>query len=412
MKYYKYKIITKQGKKIENIIEAEDLDSAKSSLSKQGDLIYILEDKKKFKINLFNGSSKGPLNLKERVEFFTEFSSLIDIGLSIKENFEILKENDILRPKIRYLSSSVYKDLEKGDALHITLKKHKIPDYICEIINIGNKSSKLKERLKIIVMVETLNKKISSVLTSMILVPSLMLIFFSGVYVALSKTIIPKFQQNLENVVRGNEMPKQRQIVFDIRNNIEVNLMILYRIIITIFGGLIASYILVQPFKLWVEKVKLKIPMIGAFLKLRDLTIVSKILSITLGTDYKKDEAIGNCKNQIINLYTKKKMDEVINMVRMGKEISDAVYQSNFDRGLAIILKTGEIGGKDKTRLPLMLNKGRDSYIERIEIQIDRLKSTKSIFNLIFTFLMAIPILLGVLIPQLSLVTYATQNLM
>ena len=124
MKLFTYKAMDKSGSVIIDTINAKNINEVENEIEKRK-LIAIKISEKKNLSTIFSNKKKI-LNLKQTSEFISNFSMMIETGMTIKNSLEALQES-LKDRAILELVDNILTSLVRGDSLspvsytHLTL---------------------------------------------------------------------------------------------------------------------------------------------------------------------------------------------------------------------------------------------------------------------------------------------------
>jgi len=403
---FKYTIINQYGQKISGRASYKNEEIARKHLEKEGGGV-ILELKKTSEFwQAFAEKTSGALNRKQRIEFFNNFHSLLDLGISHIDALKDMEYNITLNSEIRIMSGLIASDLEKGELFAKSLAMRGFPSNICELIDAGAKVGKFNYVIHSVYKSEDLQEKISKGWKSVLAAPIIMSFFvFVGTIAAL-EYLVPMIREVTYSIAGSNEalIPMSSMIVFKAAD---------YRY--WIFGGVMGSIIgIIVIYKLVMIKFPaakrkmgyfvLKLPIAGAFNSYKELAAISSTLSLTLGSGFSEETAMDYARKQVQNPYMLDKMNKIYHLIkRKGKTLTEAMEEEVINMSLVNIVKMGQIKGKDA--IAEKLDQASDHYVELTLYNLDILKKSTELLNLIFLSIVASPLLYITVVPQLDQIT-------
>ena len=120
MKLFTYKAMDKSGSVIIDTINAKNINEVENEIEKRK-LIAIKISEKKNLSTIFSNKKKI-LNLKQTSEFISNFSMMIETGMTIKNSLEALQES-LKDRAILGLVENILTNLVRGDSLSQSISK-------------------------------------------------------------------------------------------------------------------------------------------------------------------------------------------------------------------------------------------------------------------------------------------------
>ena len=121
MEKFRYKAKDKNGKTVEGLIEATNINQAAKILRERGLLVINLKQKGE-ELILQIKKSLGRVTTQEKVNFTRQLSTMINAGLTITESLNILELQS--SPAMSSLISDILHQVESGINLADALEKH------------------------------------------------------------------------------------------------------------------------------------------------------------------------------------------------------------------------------------------------------------------------------------------------
>lgn len=300
----------------------------------------------KFK-ELLNKPIYFSLNKRHLSIFLRQFSVLLKSGITPDQAIYILKDQKEIK-SLNYFLNIVYEDLNKGDYLSLAFSKHKIfDDFLITMIKTGEESGKLSnicERLaEYYEKEDETSKKVKGALTYpiILIVTTIIVLFF------VFKYVMPTFVSLFES--SNMALPTLTKILITISEFINRNFLFIIIFILATVGLFIVGIKKSRSFKRGIDYIKIKLPIIGKnYIKILTGKI-SKALSISYlsGVDFIESLEIISLGSN--NLYLQEKLEEAINEIKEGINISQAFNNTDilpqlFNSMIEVGEETGQLG--------------------------------------------------------------------
>jgi type IV pilus assembly protein PilC len=382
--------ITRQGRRTQGVIQAQDAREAQVELKKQGIEIISM----RAKTGKYGGSgSTKKVKLKNIVLFTRYLATMLSAGLPIIQALDIIaqdQENQAMHSFVLTLRTNV----ASGKTLTETFKQY--PQYFselyCSLISAGEKSGTLEKILKRLGIYlersETLRAKIKKALTY----PAAILVVAFVASSILLLLVVPKFETIFNSF--GAKLPFFTQIVIDIS---KVMQNYWWLIIILIMGGVWSYRYAVRTspeFRRKVDTWMLKMFVIGPILRKGIIARYTRTLSTTLDAGMPIIESMKSMSGIMGNVIYGEAISKIADDIASGHQLSAAMSATNLFPTLVIqMISVGEASGT----LGDMLTRVAEYYEEEVNNIVDNLSS------LLEPLIMAV---LGVIIGSLIIAMY------
>lgn len=380
----------KQGKVTKGEISAISEASARSELRRIG--IRIIGIKKKPKAILTKAVK--PIKAQDIAVFSRQLASMLSSGIPLVQSFDIIGKGHE-NPSMADLLFAIKHDIEEGDTLAQSLKKH--PSYFdelyCNLIAAGERAGALEGLLDKIATykekTETLKKKIKKSLTYPITVIAVAVI----VTAILLLFVVPVFKELFDGF--GAELPGFTLWVMGISD-----WMVAYWYYLA--GALIAAAYVFRYFKKrspkfnhFLDRVLLKVPVFGAIVHKSTIARFSRTLATMSVAGIPLVEALESVAGATGNIVYYIAVMQMREDIATGQSLQYAMNQQAylFPNMVIQMIAIGEESGT----IDKMLNKVADFYEEEVDNMVDNLSTLMEPF---------IMVILGVLVGGLVTAMY------
>ena len=366
MALYSYEAFSRDGKKVQGVIDAPSAGALKEQLVRQG-LFPI-------KIEPASGTGEGgffkrffskKVSVKDKVLFSKQLSILLKSGVPLLQAIELLTEQ--FEGQMRTILVRIKDDVKEGTSLAQALGKYPnvFEKIYLQLVRAGEATGKLDvilERLTVYLeRREALTKKIRGAMQQ----PIIQLVVALIVVVVLVTQVVPKMAENFAS--QKSALPGPTQFILSLSHFI-----INYFWILII--GLIA---IVSLFKFWKstatgsrqwDQLKLKLPLIKYLSKTNAVVQFSYTLGMLLEGGVHISEAL----DIVVSIIDNKVLVSALslardNIVKEGK-IAEYLQQTNIFPPIAIyLIKTGEQTGELDTMLLTVADNYEKDYVELID---------------------------------------------
>jgi len=399
---FNYQSRTQDGQVQGGVVEASSREVAIDLLQRQNLFITLLEEASKppvyaKKITIFEKVSR-----KDIVLFSRQLSIMFRSKVPLVEALQVLAEQEIenseMKDRILTISSDVEGGTSFSDALARFPKMFSI--FYIAMVKAGEASGKLSESLDY--LAEHLEKeyRLTGKIQGAMIYPALVLFFVLFVLLAMVFYIIP----NLTSVIKetGQEMPMITVFVISLTDFIK-------KWFLAIFAAVIGLYIYSARYyktpagKMFFDKLFLKIPSIGPFLKMYYLsrfaenlsTLISGGLPIAQALDITA-EIVDNAAYREIILNTKegvKKGDSISSVL----SAAPSIFPPMFYQMVSVGERTGTL---DKSLMDVV-----DFYQKETERMVENLLSSLEPLLIMFLGLIVGGLMFAVLMPMYQMMS-------
>ena len=318
-------------------------------------------------------SSRKKVNAAELAAFTRQFSVMLDASLPLVQCLEILSEqqtNKYFRDVLR----QVRQDVEEGATLHAALGKHtRVFDglyvHMVEAGETGGILDIILQRLSIVI--EKMVKLRKDIVSASIY-PSFVVGVALIAVVVIMVVVIPQFEQIFLGLLGGEPLPLPTRIVMAISSFVAGwgGLVIIAVLTATIFG--LRSYYKTAPGRLTLDRILLKLPILGSLIRKIAVARFSRILSTLLGSGVPILEALDIAAKTAGNLVVENAIIAVRDGVERGEHFVEPLKQTKvFPDMVSQMVGVGEQTGT----LDTMLGKIADFYEEEVDAAIKNILS-------------------------------------
>lgn len=362
--------IDSNGKRVSGMLDANDSVEAQQELKRRGIEITALTAKKKS--SLFSLKPK-PKKIKHKdILLLTRYiSTMLAAGLPIVQALDIIS-HDQENPSVGALVVSLKNSISGGKTLADSFSEYPqhFNDMYCNLIKAGEKSGTIDKILKRLAdymeKTETLKRKVKKALVypaaimSIALIVSLVLLIF----------VVPKFADIFSSF--GAKLPAFTRGVMALSDFIRYYWYILSGLIIGGYFGLKYYIKQSEPAKIFLDKLSLRMYIIGPVLRKSIIARFTRTLATTLDAGMPIVESMRTMAPIMGSRIYTKAVYQICDDVSSGHALSVSMESTNLFPNMAIqMISVGEASGS----LSEMLNKVADYYEEEVNAIVDNLSS-------------------------------------
>jgi type IV pilus assembly protein PilC len=385
---YVWQGIDKQGRKTRGELSAASSALVKAHLRKQGIAAKNIKRKPK---PLF--SSKKPIKPADIAIFTRQMATMLKAGVPLVQSFDIVAEG-VENKTMQQLVVDIKNEVASGGGFAVACAKH--PKYFdelfCSLIASGEQSGTLEVMLDRVASykekTEALKAKIKKALTY----PIAVMIVAVIVTAILLIKVVPTFAVTFESF--GSDLPAFTKMVVALSEWTQRNWFMVLGL--TVFAGFIFKKAREKSrsFSDWVDKITLKIPIIGDIIFNSVIARFSRTLATTFGAGVPLVAALNSVSGAAGNAVYRKAIIQIRDDVTTGQTLYSSIRLTNiFPNMLLQMVSIGEESGS----LDEMLDNVATHYEEAVDNAVDTLTA------LLEPLIMSV---LGVLVGGLMIAMY------
>lgn len=358
----------KNGNSSKGKIDAPSIALAKAQLRKQG--IIPSGVKKKVNSSLFSDANK-PIKPVDIAFFTRQMATMMKSGVPLLQGLEITA-GGIEKNKLKDIVYSIKNDVNSGTDFSSSLTKYPehFDDLYCNLVNAGEQSGALEQMLDRIATykekLESLKAKIKKALTY----PTAVILVGIIVSAILLVKVVPQFESVFQGF--GAELPAFTQFVIDL-SEFAQEWWFLALGSVLVFGFAFKKALQKsQNFSDAVDKLALKIPVIGKILENASVARFSRTLATTFAAGVPLVDALSSAAGASGNAVYRDAILQIRNGVSTGQSLKNAISMTGVFPNMAEqMIAIGEEAGS----LEMMLEKIADFYEEQVDNAVDNLSS-------------------------------------
>ncbi|MDM1707592.1 type II secretion system F family protein [Thiopseudomonas alkaliphila] len=366
---------------------SHDINIVKAQLRKQG----VLHAKVKKKgITLGGGKKIKPMDI---AIFTRQMATMMQAGVPLLQSFTIIIEG-LENANMRKLLEQVRNDIAGGSSFAGALRKHPLyfDELYCNLVASGETSGALDTLLDRVATYKEKSEALKSKIKKAMNYPIAVVVVAAIVTSILLLKVVPQFQEIFEGF--GAELPAFTQLVIGISELLqEYGLYVLVGLVVLFFAirGMLRRS---EPLRNRVDKMLLKMPVIGNILYNSAVARYGRTLATTFSAGVPLVDALDSVSGATGNVVFKNAVQQVKADVSTGVQLHISMMSSGVFPSLALQLTAI---GEESGALDTMLEKVATHYEAEVDNAVDGLTA------LLEPIIMAV---LGVLIGGLIIAMY------
>jgi type II secretory pathway component PulF len=400
MAFFLYQAFSKEGRKVDGSIEAQNIQSAKAELVKNGlyPIFVSLKNLNENQIGLIQSFFIPTVSLKDKIFFTKQLVMLLKSGVALTESLNLM-----VHQTPNYMKSMLEKirdELKEGESFATVLSYYpkSFSNLYIQLVKAGEASGQMEKvllRLAIFLEEEAeFNETVNKALQG----PLIQLLMVLIVSIGLLTIIVPKLVDVFSSMGR-KELPLLTNIVIACSHFIINHYIILSSCVLSVIL-LYKAWSATEKGRYIIDSFKLKIPMISYFNRVVSVIQFSQTLGLLLESGVNISEAL-NIVVQIVDNQV------LVNMLKTAKEnilkegrVADYLKKTNLFSLVDIhLINTGEQSGSLDVML-IQVGKYNQDDLRQYSFQLT------SILNPMATVLLAVvvgTILIAVMGPIMNM---------
>jgi type IV pilus assembly protein PilC len=356
----------KNGKKIKGKSLASDEASVRADLRRQGVVPTRIRRQRK---NIFAGG--GKVTTADIAIFSRQLATMLAAGIPLVQAFEIVG-NGHDNAAMQKLILSIKSDVEGGSALAEALAKQPLyfDDLFVNLVEAGEQAGALETLLDKIATykekTEAIKKKIKKALTY----PAAVLAVAFIVTTILLIFVIPSFEDLFQGF--GADLPTFTRMVIDLSAFVRTKGFYIVIIAAALIGTFFYFKKRSRPFRHFLDRMMLKMPVIGPILQKASIARYARTLSTMFAAGVPLVEALESVAGATGNIVYEVGVLEMRDEVATGQRLQQAMENTElFPNMVNQMIAVGEESGS----LDEMSAKVADFYEEDVDNAVDNLSS-------------------------------------
>ena len=354
---YEYEAISRGGERVAGRIEADRSNIAAKQLKESGYYVTSIKEVQEKKDLGSVLKASGRVKTKDLTIFSHQFAAMIDAGISLVDALNILYE-EAEHPKLKEVIREIQEDIETGSSLSDAMSRHPkvFPELYCQLVRAGETGGVLNTVLNQLAAHYDKQEEINGKVKSALYYPITILVIAVFVVIFLVVKIVPTFVGMFNS--SGAALPLPTRILLGASDFLQTY----WWALLLGIGGLLAifySYRQTPSGELQLDKLILKIPVIGNMMQKVILSRFSSTLAILLGSGVDLISSLNIVEDVVGNKVYANALVEARGQVREGVSFSRPLANMPiFPSILVQMVKIGEESGN----LEMMLNKVSNFY--------------------------------------------------
>lgn len=365
---FQWRAKDKRGKVLKGEAQGKSEALVRADLRRQG--LSEVNVNKKAK-PLFGGAGKA-IKARDIAFFSRQIATMMKSGVPLVQSLDILA-NGQKNPKFAKLITEIKTEVEGGSALNETLNQHKVyfDELYVSLVRAGESAGVLDTVLATIADYKERMESIKSKVKKALFYPAMILVVAILVTAVLLIYVIPQFQTSFQAF--GADLPSFTLMVIDASNWMQANGVFLFLLIIAAIAGLIMAKKRSRNFARLLDRMMLKIPIIGPVLHKSAIARFARTLAITFRAGVPLVEGLDSVAGATGNIVYSEAVQQIKQDVSVGHSLNLSMAQSGLFPHMAVQMAAI---GEEAGALDEMMVKVAEFYEEEVNNAVDTLSST------------------------------------
>ncbi len=364
---WQWKGTDRKGKVIKGEITASNAILVKAELRKQGIQPKTVRKKPKA---LFGKAGKtiSPLDISI---FSRQLATMMSSGVPLVQSFDIIS-GGLENPRMITLVNSVKASVEGGSTLSEAMARHPLQfdDLYVNLVRAGESAGVLDTLLDTIATYKERVEEIKGKIKKALFYPAIVFFVAIAVSALLLIFVVPSFQAIFQSF--GADLPAFTQMLVDLSDSLRNNGFLWLVIIVGIVVGLSQTKKRSRKFAHFIDRMSLKIPVVGGILNNAAIARFARTLATTFSAGVPLVEALETVAGATGNIVYSEATLRIREDVSTGHQLQLAMKQVNvFPHMVIQMTAIGEEAGS----LDSMLNKVADFYENEVNNAVDTLST-------------------------------------
>ncbi len=385
---FKWSGLDKANRKASGEIEAQNLQTARMLLRRQGVRVKKLRKQAK---PLF--SFGNTVKVKDIVFLTRQLATMIEAGIPIAQSLRGISQGHE-NAGVKTLLGKIRGDVEAGTNLSSALRKH--PEHFnrlyTSLVTVGEQSGTLDILMNKIASYLEKIEEIKSKVRSALFYPALVIIVAIVIVAVLLIVVIPEFEVLFQDF--GADLPSLTRWVVDLSHSVQEHWAVYLLVTMVASTALVFAYKRSTKMQYLMDKFILKIPIFGPIIRKAIIARVARTLATMFGAGIPLVDSLETVASAAGNGIYRDGMLAVRREVSTGRTLESSMADTGLFPGMVLqMVATGEETGE----LERMLDKVADFY----ENEVDN--AVAVISSLVEPFLI---IILGIIVGTIVIAMY------
>ena len=378
----------RQGRKTKGEISSTNQQVARAELRRQG-----INPSKVQKKTASRFSFGGKVKSADISLFTRQMATMMKAGVPLVQSFDIVADGSD-NAKLKVLIREIRTDVAAGNSFASSIKKHPqyFDDLFCNLVDSGEQSGALETMLERIATYKEKTETLKGKIKKAMFYPIAVIVVAFVVSGILLIKVVPQFEQIFQSF--GAELPVFTQMVVNLSKAVQAYWFVVVIAILAAVTGFGYAYKRSPQMRDAIDRLSLKVPVIGNILNKSAVARFARTLSTTFAAGVPLVDALTSVAGATGNVVYSDATLRVRDDVSGGQQLNFAMRNTGVFPNMVVQMTSI---GEESGALDDMLDKAASYYEEQVDNAVDALTS------LLEPIIMAV---LGVVIGGLIIAMY------
>ncbi len=385
----------KRGKVFKGETQGKSEALVRADLRRQG--LSGVAVKKKPK-SIFGAAGKA-IKARDIAFFSRQIATMMQSGVPMVQSLDILA-NGQKNPRFKKLIEDIKTNVESGSSLHESLARHPVyfDELYINLVKAGESAGVLDTVLKTIADYKERMESIKGKVKKALFYPAMVLTVAIAVSAILLIYVIPQFQTSFKNF--GGDLPGFTLAVIGMSEWLQAYGVYLFFGIIAAGWGIVQARRRSRSVARWMDRMLLKIPLIGAIMHKSSIARFARTLAITFRAGVPLVEALDSVAGATGNIIYQEATKQVQSDVAAGHALHLSMQQTGIFPHMVIQMTAI---GEEAGALDAMMVKVAEFYEGEVNDAVDTLSSTLEPLIMVFLGLIVGSMVVALYLPIFKL---------
>jgi type IV pilus assembly protein PilC len=364
---YEWVALDKRGVKMKGEMQARNASLVKAELRRQGMNPQAVKEKPK---PLF-GSAGSRVKPRDVAIFSRQIATMMAAGVPMVQAFEIIAGGQ-RNVRFKNMLTDVKQNIEGGSALHESMAKYPVQfdELYRNLVRAGESAGVLDTVLDTVATYKERIESIKGKIKKALFYPAMVMVVAFLVMLILLVFVVPVFQGVFQGA--GVALPAFTQMVVNLSEFMQSYWAPFIIVLIAAIVGIVMAYKRSTSFAHTVDRLSLKIPIIGNILRQSAIARFARTLGVTFHAGVPLVEALDSVAGATGSVTYGQAIKKMRDDVAVGHQLHLAMAQTNlFPNMVTQMVSIGEESGA----LDSMLFKVAEFYEEEVSNAVDTLST-------------------------------------
>jgi len=303
--------------------------------------------------------------------FTRQLATMMKAGVPLVQSFEIVADG-LDNPSMKEVVLGLKTEVEGGNSLAVALKKYPLyfDDLFCSLVNSGEQSGSLETMLDRVAVYKEKSEMLKMKIKKAIKYPLTVIIVAIIVSCVLLLKVVPVFQDLFKGF--GAELPAFTQMVINLSKWMQEWWFVFLAGVVGFGFGFVEAKRRSVAFANWLDRVTLKLPIIGDLAYKSTVARFCRTLATTFAAGVPLIDALVSCAGAAGNVVYRDAILRIRDDVATGQQLGFSMRQTGIFPSMALqMVAIGEESGA----LDAMLDKVATHFENEVDNAVDGLTS-------------------------------------